>query len=271
MNYIRRMQPLLGTFVEVGVAEGPAAGSSIDSAFAAVAEVHRLMSYQDPDSDLSRLNRGDGRPVPLRKLTVNVLRLARALMQASGGRFNCTVGGALERLGALPTPAAAARLDHGDADDIVIVDSCRVRLRRPVHITLDGIAKGFAVDRAVAALAARGANSGWVNAGGDLRVFGSVALPLSLREPGGFRTVGRLANRAAATSVTSGRPELGFPGRIVSTTGTGVSRGSWTVLARHAWRADALTKVAALLPDAQRAASIRRLGGTLLEAGSTAQ
>ena len=268
MNYLRRMQPLLGTFVEVGVAEGPAAGSSIDSAFAAVAEVHRLMSYQDPDSDLSRLNRGNGRPVPLRKLTVNLLRLARALMQASGGRFNCTVGGALERLGMLPAPDVDAPLEHGDADDIVITDGHSARLRRPVHVTLDGIAKGFAVDRAIAALRARGMASGWVNAGGDLRVFGSIPLPLTLRETDGFRVIGEIANGAAATSITRDRPDTSFPGRIVSTSDAQVHRGSWTVLARQAWRADALTKVAALLPPTQRAATIRRLGGTLLESGT---
>jgi thiamine biosynthesis lipoprotein len=40
------------------------------------------------------------------------------------------------------------------------------------------------------------------------------------------------------------------------------------VLARRAWRADALTKVAALAPDASRQALLRRLGGRLLGAPS---
>lgn len=268
MNYVRRMQPWLGTFVEVGVATAPAAERSIAAAFAAVAEVHRRLSYQDRDSDLSRLNRANGRSVRLNRLSMTVLRLARALMQASGGRFNCTVGGALERLRILPPPDAAAPLEHGGVDDIVITDVQCARLRRPVHVTLDGIAKGFAVDRAVAALRAHGVASGWVNAGGDLRVFGAISLPLVLRVADGFRAVGGIANGAAATSVTRSRPEASFPGRIVSTGGAQVHRGSWTVLARHAWRADALTKVAALLPPAQRAATIGRLGGTLLEPGT---
>src|ERR671935_3250985 len=38
---------------------------------------------------------------------------------------------------------------------------------------LDGIAKGFAVDRAVEALQHAGIRDGVVNAGGDLRVFGA--------------------------------------------------------------------------------------------------
>ena len=56
---VRRKQPLLGTFVEIATA-GAARGElqeAVDDAFAAVAEVHRLMSFHDPQSDVSRLNR----------------------------------------------------------------------------------------------------------------------------------------------------------------------------------------------------------------------
>ena len=260
------MQPWLGTFVEVGGEAGPAAEGAVRSAFAAVAQVHRLLSFQDPNSDLSRLNRAGGRPVALDRLSVTMLRLARALMRASGGCFDCTVGGALERLGALPAPDDVAELEHGDAEDIVILDRRSARLRRPVHLTLDGIAKGFAVDRAVRALREHGASSGWVNAGGDLRVFGSALLPLALRDDHGYRLVGHVSNRAVATSVISSRPDRRFPGRLVSTRCAPVSSGSWTVLAREAWRADGLTKVAALLPITERAATIERLGGRLIEA-----
>jgi FAD:protein FMN transferase len=56
---IRRKQPLLGTFVEIAAAGAPRGDlqEAVDAAFAAVAEVHRLMSFRDPQSDVSRLNR----------------------------------------------------------------------------------------------------------------------------------------------------------------------------------------------------------------------
>jgi len=56
---VRRTQPLLGTFVEIAAA-GAERGDLqqvIDEAFAAVAQVHRLMSFHDPHSDVSLLNR----------------------------------------------------------------------------------------------------------------------------------------------------------------------------------------------------------------------
>jgi thiamine biosynthesis lipoprotein len=40
--------------------------------------------------------------------------------------------------------------------------------------------------------------------------------------------------------------------------------GVWTVVARRAWRADALTKVAALAPAQDRLDTVQRLGGRLI-------
>ena len=56
---VRRARPLLGTFVEIEVtgAAKSAMNTAIDAAFEAVAWVHRLMSFHEPDSDVSRLNR----------------------------------------------------------------------------------------------------------------------------------------------------------------------------------------------------------------------
>ena len=56
---IRRCRPLLGTLVEIGALgrnEVQVEGA-INAAFASVAKVHRLMSYYDPRSDVSHMNR----------------------------------------------------------------------------------------------------------------------------------------------------------------------------------------------------------------------
>jgi thiamine biosynthesis lipoprotein len=56
---MRRARPLLGTFAEVealGLVE-PAPERAVAYAFEAIERVHRLMSFHDPDSDISRLNR----------------------------------------------------------------------------------------------------------------------------------------------------------------------------------------------------------------------
>lgn len=113
------MRPLLGTFVEIGVDGGSASAQrAIDEAFAAMAAVQRAMSFQDPDSEISRLNRRPGQWQAMSGLTLRVLRLARGVGLASQNRFNCTVGGQLVSWGALPDHGPAARIDVGSPLDL---------------------------------------------------------------------------------------------------------------------------------------------------------
>ena len=122
--------------------------------------------------------------LPIR--TFRVLRCARAISQASAGAFDVTLG----RTGA-------------SWQDIVLQWSGLVSLRRALRLDLGGIAKGFAVDCAVAALREAGATSGSVNAGGDLRLFGDASETVRVRLPSSPLAcvpLGRASNVAFATS-----------------------------------------------------------------------
>jgi thiamine biosynthesis lipoprotein len=186
------------------------------------------------------------------------------MMFASHRLFDCTVGAELVRRGALPDHLSTHRKGSGDASDMELRGNV-ARLRAPVQITVDGIAKGYAVDSAIASLKRRGINAGWVNAGGDLRVFGELTLPVSRRDAdGNVSQLGGLREAAIATSAVGEQPDARFPGAIVSTTGQMPHSGVWTVVARRAWRADALTKVAALAPAQDRLDTVQRLGGRLI-------
>ena len=166
----------------------------------------------------------------------------------------------------LPDHGGGELLDSGTAWDVEL-EAGRARLARPVRVTVDGIAKGYAVDCAVAALRRAGVRTGWVNAGGDLRVFGALMLPISRRENDGtLQPLGRIREAAIASSAVQTRAERRFPGMIVHAAGHGSTPGVWSVLARRAWRADALTKVAALAPQASRQTLLLRLRGRLLMA-----
>jgi thiamine biosynthesis lipoprotein len=257
---LRRMRPGLGTFIEIGVFEPrPSAASAIAAAFAQIESISRLMSFQDPCSELSQLNAANGKYVRLSTPTLRALRLARALTCASGGLFNCTVGGSLVKRGVLPDHSGGEFLERGDAADLEI-EGKTARLARPVRITLDGLAKGLAVDRALATLRAHGASHAWVNAGGDVRVAGHHALPV---RPRGSQQRFELLNGAIASSGTNAGYDAALPGLIVGADLTSAT-GIWTVVSSTAWRADALTKVAALARPGQRESSVSRLGGHLV-------
>src|SRR5262245_33576570 len=103
----RRAQPWLGTFVEIDATGSSAASvhAAIDDAFAAVATVHRLMSFHDAASDVSRLNRRAAvEAVRVHPWTYDVLQAARDLRRRSDGAFDVTVAPALQALGLLPRP-----------------------------------------------------------------------------------------------------------------------------------------------------------------------
>lgn len=260
-QFVRRMRPQLGTFVEIGCATQADAQAALDAAFDAIARIERRLSFHAPDSELSRLNAARGGVVALSSSSRRVLAAAVAFTRASDGLFNCTVGGELVVRGALPDHLGGDCLPVGTADDVVFDGNGGVRLARAVRVTLDGFAKGWAVDRAIAALRARGVARGWVNAGGDLRVFGDLVLPVSRREiDGRLLQLGGLRNAALATSISGAPRDPSFPGVIV---GVATHSGVWSVTARFAWRADALTKVAANAPAHARAAIVARLGGRL--------
>jgi thiamine biosynthesis lipoprotein len=255
---VRRARPLLGTFVEVAVS-GRAQSeldTAVDAAFRAVAEVHRLMSFHDRESDVGRLNReAHAHAVAVDAWTFRVLQTSLDLHQASGGIFDITIAPVLQEMGLLPGREAGASSKSPkprSMDGIELLPGRRVRFHDPgVAIDLGGIAKGFAVDRAVEALRDRGVPSGVVNAGGDLAAFGPKPHSVYIRDPGfPQRLLGRveLGNEALASS--GGRhdpfraaevfdpaivdPRTRAPARIV--------RGA-TVRAASCMLADALTKV----------------------------
>lgn len=195
----RRCRPLLGTLVDVACLGTP---NDIDRAFAAIEKVHQLMSSHDPTSDVARMNHyGSSGPVKVHPWTWRVLKRAQEFSRRSDGVFDVTMARQLVKWNYLPKPHV--RLGGGNWRDIVLEDECNVRFRRQVIVDLGGIAKGFAVDRAIRALKDNGVVAGIVNAGGDLRTFGSVPQLIHVRHPTKpTRVAGvvRLRERAMATS-----------------------------------------------------------------------
>ena len=73
-----------------------------DEAFARIELIQRLLSFHAVDSELSQLNRAEGQALVCHPLTLDCLRLARAVSRASAGVFNAAMGGQLIAKGALP-------------------------------------------------------------------------------------------------------------------------------------------------------------------------
>jgi thiamine biosynthesis lipoprotein len=254
----RRARPLLGTFVEITATGGSRSDldPAIDGAFQAVADVHRLMSPHEPDSDVSRLNReASARAVRVHPWTYEVLRMARELHEVSRGVFDVTV----------PAHAMGGRA-------LELLAGHRVRLgRREARVDVGGIAKGFAVDRAVECLRGHGVSQGVVNAGGDVGAFGPDPHVIHVRDPRDPRFVlcqVELTNEALASSGGSfdpfWSPDAGVTEVVDPRTRTAVRevQGA-TVRAQSCMVADALTKVVMVLGE-PAASLLARYGASAL-------
>jgi len=163
----------LGTTVRVQAIAGDAgiADAACAAAIAAIHRVERLMSLYDAQSEISRLNRHGSVARP-DAWTVAVLRQAQAHAARSDGGFDVTVQ-PLWRLfrlhadrGVLPSEDDVAAVRSLVGWRGLQVDEAGLRLARPgMAVTLNGIAQGFAADRACEAMRAAGALAGLVDAG----------------------------------------------------------------------------------------------------------
>ncbi len=269
---MKSVRPLLGTYVvvEVNADDDDTTRAAIDAAFAAITQVQRLMSAFDSDSDVSRINaRAHLEAVHVHAWTADVLRLAITLHAESAGLFDIGIAPHLAQWDMLPM----SDIDDRDSSATkLVIDGQSVRSSVPTRIDLGGIAKGFAVDRAIDAAIDAGARGVLVNAGGDLRVAGDLEAPVYLRNPHDPQQValaGTLRDGAMATSAIY-YSKRQHEGAMVSAIVEPVSgqplldESSHSVIAPSCAVADALTKVLALSGNPNHTAFARHQAQALI-------
>jgi thiamine biosynthesis lipoprotein len=249
----QRVRPFYGTFVTIEAAAGSetAEVAAIDEGFAAMEKVGALL-HPTSGSDLRRLRAARiGESVRVEPWTFGILRTCRELNAESGGVFDPCL------------PAWPGRMQ-----DIELEETGEIVKRADVALDLGGIAKGFAVDRAIEALRTLGCGAGLINAGGDVRAFGLVPREILLRLPFGRAYSLRLGDGAVAVSEPkSERSPAEHRGFYRGDTGEPVV-GRWVaVTAPTATLADGLSKCAMLCaPDVAAALLARRGARALFEA-----
>ncbi|EJC75117.1 membrane-associated lipoprotein involved in thiamine biosynthesis [Rhizobium leguminosarum bv. trifolii WSM2012] len=157
--------------------------AEVDAAMAdAVAEVDQQMSTWKPDSDLNRLNAAaHGEWVSLPEHLMSVLRAGLTIGKASGGAFDIAMGDAVTAwgfgvAGADETAMKVARLvRRNPAHDALELDALNQRARKhsDIRFDLNGIAKGYGVDRLTKTASEHGIKAGLFAIDGELRALGT--------------------------------------------------------------------------------------------------
>ena len=244
---------VLGAPASITLRGGPRdARAAVAAAVAALRRVEAVVSLHDPGSALARLNREGRLDDPPRAL-VAVLRLAGAVHAATGGRFDPTVQPLWRALAEGRDPGPAR---HALGWDRVALGA-GVALGPGQALTLNGIAQGWAADRAAEALGAHGFERALVDAG-EMRGL-SGPWRVGLEDPGAG-SLGRLTLEGGAVA-TSSPGALSLPdgsGHILDPRGGGPVWSSVTVEAEGAALADAASTALCLLErDAARRAAAR--------------
>jgi len=261
---VRESRFIMGTLVTFTVSDTPRQ-QALAAIKAAADEMQRIQNtftiYGDTPNAVKAFNhQPPGRPMPLPAEVDALLQTSLAIARASGGAFSPALGApdllwgfSLPDAPHAPPPARALTRAMQGADWRLLAHTPQGWVRQHASTQLDfgGIAKGYAIDRAIAVLRQHGVRHAIVDAGGDMRLIGSHhgrPWRIGIRHPRRKTTVlGWLEAQGDIAIVTSGDYERFFiwHGKrwhhiLDPSTGQPARRAmSATVIASDATRADA--------------------------------
>jgi thiamine biosynthesis lipoprotein len=216
LQRVSQTQDRLGTLVNVTVVHPDVeeARAMVAGAFGEISRLEDILSRHQEGTALARLNaEGSLRDAPME--LIEVLHRAESYSALTGGAFDVTMAPLLElytmraeRGQGIPSDREIESALTSVGYERMRIEDMSVVFEEPgMSVTLDGIAKGFVVDRTVAVLVAGGAERVMVDAGGDIasggREVGDEPWRIGIQHPHDMTaSVGqvRLAGDAVATS-----------------------------------------------------------------------
>jgi thiamine biosynthesis lipoprotein len=267
-DWMQRTEAIMGTrcYVELWADDAAKGNDAIDAVMAELRRIDNLMSHYKPESQLSQINQyANERPVQVDKELFDLIKLSTHYSQITEGAFDITYAS----VGYLynypqhihPTEEQIRQALPAVNWRNMLLDEEHhtVRFEHPgMRIDLGGIGKGYAVDRGIDILKARGIARALVTAGGDSRIIGDrIGRPwlVAIRHPDNpSKVVTRIPLSDSAVS-TSGDYERYFDEDgvryhhiIDPRTGHSASKvRSATILAPTATQTDGMSKTAFVL------------------------
>jgi len=178
----KETQFLMDTIIEI-TAYGPGAEEAVKASFIEFQRLHTLTNNFDENSQVSRINQMAGKSkVVVDPDLVYIIKFSKEVSDKLGDSFDITIGPLTKLWGIghkgeyVPSQAEINNVLPLVNYRLVEVDTVAntIYLPKPgMMLDLGGIAKGYATDKAIETLKAKGITSALVNAGGDVRVIGN--------------------------------------------------------------------------------------------------
>ena len=194
------------TFVEVQVlSKDKDFERFIDTLFIKMDKWDSLYSYQNPHSSLSQINQNLTDKID--STLCFLLTYSKQIYYDSDSMFDVTVGALTDiwdfEKEIVPTKEQIAQAKKNIGFEKIVFDRGRLTKPKELKINLGAVAKGYIVDLGVEFLEQNGALSGFINAGGDIGLFGDHLQKIGIahpREEGGIVKVVNLNNLSIVTS-----------------------------------------------------------------------
>ncbi|HIE30773.1 MAG TPA: FAD:protein FMN transferase, partial [Methanosarcinales archaeon] len=277
---IERTRVMMNTDVTITVMhpDTSEAESAIDCAFAEMYGIEHLMSHTAEESEVARLN-DNGFLVDASQRLCYVIAKSFECSELSNGSFDITVLPVIDlwkskiRAGSPPTSEEINEtLRLINYKNISIKNNSVYFSHRSMQVTLGGVAKGYAVDRAIGVLQEHSICHALVNAGGDIRAMGfrreDDPWRVALRNPSDKTEHITVMNLEDMSVATSGNYERYFSEEArashIIDPKTGYAADdllSATIIAENATDADALATAVFVLGEKDGMDLIERLDG----------
>ncbi|MFA5779996.1 MAG: FAD:protein FMN transferase [Elusimicrobiota bacterium] len=203
---------LMGTTVEIKIwfFDEVLAKKSISDAFDEIARIENIFSVYKPASEISQLNKNDSAVVS--NEVIQLIKKSNYFSEISAGAFDITVLPIIElwknsgKYGKMPSQSEIKMAKKLIGWRNILINEKNKKItfaKKGMKIDFGGIAKGYAVDRAVEILKKNGIKTGMVNAGGNIGCFGEKVFKVALQNPrdkNSFITVLKIKNKSVATS-----------------------------------------------------------------------
>ncbi len=172
----------MDTVIEI-TAYGQNVDTAVKAAFAEFKRIQVMSDHYNPDSQVSKINRMAGiSTVPVDQDLIRMINYSIDISQKTDGAFDISIGPLTELWGIghkgdfVPSQGEIDKVLPLVDYRMIQVDATKGTVYLPkvgMKLDLGGVAKDYALNRAVEILKAQGIKSALLNAGGDIQVIGT--------------------------------------------------------------------------------------------------